>query len=315
MLSLGEFDELAQRVSRWGTWGSEDQRGTLNFITPEVIRRATASVLSGEVFELGMDLSWDGVQTDGGVRGRINPVRTMTAINEAFPLAPESPDVARYNDDIVITPIQVATHWDALSHNSHRGVLYNGFPADSVTAVGATRLGIESMGATRGIVSRGVLLDVARHYGHDCLPRKFAITQAVLEEVEAAQGQPVEEGDIVVIRTGLGRHYLERDIPGYRKDVPALEYDALLFLYERNAAAVAIDNMPVELLPANVEAVGMPVHILCLVVMGLPLGENLVLEDLASACAADRRYTFLLEATPERFIGSTGGMVNPVAIR
>ncbi len=56
-------------------------------------------------------------------------------------------------------------------------------------------------------------------------------------------------------------------------------------------------------------------HILCLIMMGLPLGENWVLEELAAACDQDRRYSFLLSATPERFLYSTGGMVNPVAVR
>lgn len=313
MLSVRDFDRLAQQVSNWGRWGETDQRGTLNFVTPTVRRRAVASVVTGEAFQLGMDLAWDGMQDNNGVPGRINPVRTMIAINEPNAFSPPgSPNGVAFSDDIVVTPTQTGTHWDALSHVSHRGKLYNGFSAQTVTAHGATALGIESYGE---IVTCGVLLDIARHLRVGALPRKFHITKAVLEEVEEAQGQHVEEGDVVVIRTGLGQSYLDRDFVGYRKDVPALDYDAVLFLHERRASAVAIDNMPMELLPANVEEVGMPVHILFLVMMGMPMGENFVLEDLARACARDRRYLFMLSATPERFTRSTGGMVNPVAIR
>ncbi len=309
MVTVDDFDTLAKQVSYWGKWGDEDQRGSLNLITPDVVRRATAAVVSGETFSLSMGLSLDGPQNGVGVPGRINPVRTMLAINT--PMI-DSPDSISYSDDIVVTPTQAATHWDALAHCSHRGRMYNGFPSGLVTAEGAAKLGIEAMGP---VVSRGVLLDVARHQGVDSLPEKFPITRAVLEEVEAAQETPVEPGDIVVLRTGLMRHFLAGDTPSYRRNVAALEYDAPLFLHERSAAALAIDNMPVELLPSNVDSVAMPVHILCLVMMGMPLGENWVLEDLGAACAEDRRYTFLVSASPERFLHSTGGLTHPVAIR
>ncbi|MFI6407507.1 cyclase family protein [Streptomyces sp. NPDC050548] len=309
MLTVAEFDILAERVNNWKRWGAEDQRGTLNFLTPDVVRRGTASVLTGETFSLAMSLSLNGPQNGTGVPGRINPVRTMLAVNT--PMA-DSPDACAYSDDIVVTPTQAATHWDALSHCSHRGVMYNGVPADAVDASGATRLGIETAGT---IVSRGVLLDVARHQGVDRLPGRFAVTRAVLEAVEEAQGVRVEEGDIVLVRTGQVSYFLAGDVPGYRRPVPALDHDAPLFFHERRAAAAAIDNMPMELLPSNVEDLMLPVHVLCLVMMGMIQGQNWVLEDLAAACATDRRYTFLLHATPERFLHSTGGLVHPVAIR
>ncbi|MER5787371.1 cyclase family protein [Streptomyces sp. NPDC001980] len=308
-MSVAEFDTLAEQVSNWKRWGADDERGTLNFLTPEVVRKATASVVTGESFSLSMSLSLDGPQNGTGVPGRINPVRTMLAINT---LMGDSPDSVAYSDDIVVTPTQAATHWDALSHCSHRGVMYNGIPADAIDASGATRLGIEAAGT---VVSRGILLDVARHQGVDVLPGRFPVTRAVLEAVEEAQGAPVEEGDIVLVRTGQATHFLLADVPSYRRPVPALDYDAPLFFHERRAAAAAIDNMPMELLPSYVEDVMLPVHVLCLVMMGMIQGQNWVLEDLAAACARDGRYTFLLNATPERFLRSTGGLVNPVAIR
>ncbi|MFT4230524.1 MAG: cyclase family protein [Microbacterium sp.] len=309
MVSLEEFDALAQRVSNWGRWGADDQRGTLNFITEETVRRAAAAVQTGQAVSLGMTLSLDGAQDGSPPPGRINPVRTMLAINT--PMSP-SPHAAAYSDDIVVTPTQTATHWDALAHTSFRGVLYNGIPADAIDATGAHRLGIDSAGQ---IVSRGVLLDVARHEGVDRLPGRFAVTRAVLEAVEQAQGVAVEEGDILLVRTGQGGYFLDGDVPRYRRPVAAFDLDAAEYFHERRVAAVATDNAPFELLPSSVEEVVLPLHVVCLVYMGLFQGENFLLEELAEACAADGRYTMLLEATPERFLHSTGGMVNPVAIR
>jgi kynurenine formamidase len=310
MVTVGQFDELATKVSNWGRWGGQDQRGTLNLITPAAVRNGAAAVQAGEAFSLAMSLSLDGPQNGTGVPGRINPVRTMLAVNAPFSAGP---DAVAFSDDIVVTPTQTATHWDALSHVSHRGLMYNGIAAGVIDAFGAWKLGIEDAGL---VVSRGILLDVARHQGVDRLPLGFAITSDVLRQVEEGQGVPVEEGDILLIRTGQAGFFLDGDVPGYRKHpVPALNWDAPLFFHERGVAAVGLDNMSFELLPSPVPDVGLPVHVLCLVMMGLLQGQNFVLEDLAAACAADRRYTFLLQATPERFLRSTGGLVNPVAIR
>jgi kynurenine formamidase len=310
MVTVEQFDALATKVSNWGRWGDHDQRGTLNLVTPEAVRKGAASVQAGEAFSLAMTLSLNGPQNGLGVPGRINPVRTMLAVNHPMFDGPHS---VAYSDDIVVTPTQAATHWDALSHVSHRGVMYNGVPAGAVDAFGAWKLGIEDAGT---VVSRGILLDVARHQGAGRLPGGFAVTREILEAVEEAQGVPVEEGDIVLVRTGQAGAFLNGDIDGYRnRPVPGLDWDAPLFFHQRGVAAVGLDTMPFELLPSNVPDIVLPVHVLCLVMMGLLQGQNFVLEDLAAACAADRRYTFLLQATPERFLRSTGGLVNPVAIR
>lgn len=309
MKTVEEFDQLCAQVNNWGRWGNDDRRGTLNLITPEVVRKGAAAVVSGEVFSLAMDLKLDGAQDGSPPPGRINPVRTMLAINT--PMSSD-PSAAAYSDDIVVTPTQTATHWDALAHTSFRGQIYNGYSAETIDATGATVLGIDAAG---DITSRGVLLDVARYEGVEFLPGRYAITRAVLEAVEAAQDSPLEEGDILLVRTGQGAFFLDGDVPRYRRPVPAFDYDAALFFHERGIAAAAIDNAPFELIPSNVEEIVLPLHVLCLVQMGLLQGENFIFEALAEACAIDQRYAFQLTATPERFLRSTGGMVNPIAIR
>lgn len=310
MVTVEQFDELAAKIDNRGRWGPDDERGTLNLVTPEVVVKASRSVVSGEAFPLAMGLSLDGPQTGLGVPGRINPVRTMLGVN--VPIG-KGEHAAAWSDDVVYTPVQAATHWDALSHVSHRGFMYNGIPADAIDASGATRLAMEAAGP---IMSRGVLLDVARYEGVDRLPPGFAVTRDVLAAVEQAQGSPVEEGDIVLVRTGQARRYLEGDRDGYRnRPVPALDWDAPLFFHERGVAAAATDNMSFELLPSSVPEVVLPVHVLCLVRMGMVQGQNFVLEGLGEACAVDRRYTFQLSAMPEPFLRSTGGMVHPVALR
>ena len=72
----------------------------------------------------------------------------------------------RFNDDMIIMPLQAASQWDALSHVYYDDQLYNGFPAGSVTSMGAYHCGIEKVDG-KGITSRGVLLDLVRHRGAD----------------------------------------------------------------------------------------------------------------------------------------------------
>src|SRR5258705_157003 len=75
-----EFHELARQVNNWGRWGPDDEIGTINLITPEVVRRGAACVETGKVFALGLPLSDDGPQI-GAIKGRVNPLKTMVAIN------------------------------------------------------------------------------------------------------------------------------------------------------------------------------------------------------------------------------------------
>lgn len=303
------FEEIVDTVKNWGRWGADDQRGTLNFITEESRKRAALAVKDGTAFSLAMPLSLGGPQDGRGVPGRINPVRTMLAINT--PMS-DSPDSAAYSDDIVVTPVQAATHWDAFPHVSHRGLLYNGVSADTVTSAGATMFGIEHFGA---VITRGVLIDLPRHLGVERLPAGFEVTRDLLIECEEAQGEPVLPGDIVLIRTGQVQIFFEGDIHGYHAPTSGLGATASLWFHEREVAAAATDTIAFDLLPSREPEVVLPVHILSLVMMGMPQGQNFVLEELAEACASDRRYSFLLDATPEPFVRSTGGMVAPVALR
>lgn len=149
---------IARVVSNWGRWGAEDERGTLNFVTPEKVRRAAACVRRGEVFSLGLSFGVEGPQIGQG--GRVNPLHLMSAVGAGYGPDPEG---FRYNDDVVVMPLQCATQWDSLAHVYYGGQLYNGFPASTTTAAGAARNGIDKFGP--GLVTRGVLLDVARVAG------------------------------------------------------------------------------------------------------------------------------------------------------
>ncbi|PNE35898.1 MULTISPECIES: cyclase family protein [Streptomyces] len=302
-----EFHDIARRVNNWGRWGPDDELGTLNLITPDVVRAATATVRTGRRIPLALPLRQDGVQT-GAIPGRVNPLHTMVAINhEIF-----GPGTVATSDDTVTMGLQAATHWDGLTHVSHSGRLYNGRPADTVTAHrGATALGIEK---ATPILSRGVLLDVARAHSTDRLPGGHAVTPEDLEAAEELAGTAVRCGDVVLVRTGQLRHYLAGDREAYAFPSPGLSVRTPEWFHAREVAAVANDTLTFEIFPPEVEGLWMPVHALHLVEMGMLQGQNWNLEELSAACAQEGRYAFLLSAVAEPFVGGTGSPVAPVAV-
>jgi kynurenine formamidase len=296
---LSQFAELYKRLSNWGRWGPEDEAGTLNLIDAAAVQRGLASVRTGQRLTLGIPLDDQGPQL-GFVKGRVNPLRTMIAINEPW------------NDDIVTMALQAGTHWDALAHMSYEGSLYNGFGADTVTAHGASRCGIDK---APPIVTRGVLLDVARAKRVERLEGGTAVTADDLDAAaELAEVTP-EAGDVVLVRTGQIQLFHAGDRPKYPYPSAGLGMSAAEWMHSHDVAAVATDNYTFEVIPCEIEEPFIPVHILHLVAMGLTQGQNWDLEELSAACAADGDYTFLLDATPQPFTGGLGSPVNPVVIR
>lgn len=309
-----DFDLMAERLRSWGRWGPDDQLGTLNHITPAALVRAGGAVRAGKSFTLGLPFDRTGPQ-EGGLR--FNPMLYVTQIDAQ--LNPNHPGFV-FQDDVVHMPLQCATQWDALCHVHYDGLLYNGCKAcDVLGSHGAASHGIEHM-AARGIVSRGVLLDIARLKGADRLPGSCAITPGELDAACARQGVSIEPGDIVLIRTGHIRALtLERDRSAFRtQPQPGLTPDCAEWLHDRAVAAVAADNMAVEHLGPEMYAgdeVPLPMHMLCLRDMGMPLGEMFDLEALAADCAADGQSTFLFSAPPLGVTGAAGSPVNPIALK
>ncbi|MEU9666406.1 cyclase family protein [Streptomyces bobili] len=302
-----EFHDIAERVNNWGRWGADDEIGTLNLITDEVVRRAVAEVRTGRRVPLALPLREDGVQT-GMIPGRVNPLHTMVQINQEI----FGPGTVACSDDAVTMGLQAATHWDALPHVSHSGRIYNGRPAGTVTAHGGAEFsGIDK--ATH-VVSRGVLLDVARARGVDRLDGGHAVTPEDLEAAEELAGTRVRAGDIVLVRTGQMRVYLAGDRQAYAHPSPGLSVRTPEWFHARDVAAVANDTLTFEVFPPEIEDLWLPVHALHLVEMGMMQGQNWNLEKLSTACGQEGRYAFLLSATPEPFAGGTGTPVAPVAV-
>jgi kynurenine formamidase len=312
------MDDLAQDVARiaakvnnWGRWGADDELGTLNFITADTRRRAAALVRKGVTFSLQIPMDSKGPMA-GPIR--VNPVHTMMATGadptQAVPMAAG----ARYTDDVMFLFLQSGTEWDSLAHIFYEGKLYNGFDASSVDSRGADRVGIDK--TCSSYVSRGVLLDVARFHGVDCVDVTTRVRGDELDAIAAAQGVAIEEGDIILLRTGILTEYARTGAwTTYRGSHPGLHYSAAEWLYDHRIAAIAADNGSVEGIDKGGGMLAVPLHMLALRDMGLCLGESFYLEDLAADCSDDGVYECFLVAPALRITGGVGSPVNPIAMK
>ncbi len=288
---------LHTSLSNWGRWGDDDQLGALNLITPAVTAAATATVRVGRTVSCA------------------RPLDTRAAADNPNPVAHHMIGTVTEGggaDYVALAPHGFATsHMDALCHIFHEGKLYNGYPAETVTAHGATRLGIHHLRA--GIVTRGVLLDVPALWGVDALPPGEPVFPEDLEAAEARAGLRVRAGDALLVRTGRWRWRDEHGPWDAAALAAGLDASCLPWLRARDVAVLGSDGVS-DVLPSRVEGVGMPIHTVVIVAMGVHLLDNLDLDGLAEACAEERRWEFLVTVAPLVLRRGTASPVNPIAV-
>ena len=302
-LGVDEFQALFDRCSNWGRWGPDDERGTLNLITAESRIRAAGLVREGHT----VGCAW--------------PINTQADTDNIFPathLMMRAGDVVETwptrstADYLALAPHGLShSHLDALCHISWQGKMYNDRPTSLVTSMGALANSI-TIGKD-GIVSRGVLLDLPAAQGVEWLEPGTAILPRELEAAEATAELKVEDGDILLVRTGRHRR---REVEGpwdSRSRLAGLHHDCGPWLRERGVALLGFDGVS-DVFPHPFEGVGLPIHTLTLVAMGMQLLDNQNLEDLAAACASRSRWEFLLVVAPLRLAGGTASATTPVAV-
>jgi kynurenine formamidase len=314
--------------SNWGDFGSDDQVGRLNLITPERRRAALREAKEGLAFNLSLPLD----QPRCGVTPQRKPPRLFaTGPAHGYPLG-DFHDLGC--DDGVVLALQYSSQWDALSHigalfdadddGVAEPVYYNGFRggedvgADSDGAPISRKLGIETMSETC-VQGRGVMVDL-----YDGASRKRDVVgyEQLMRTMEA-QKVEIETGDLLCFHTGMGELILERgdDLTPEEIDTscPALDgHDERLLRWidESGVAALIADNVGVEHWGAGMKrdsSILLPIHHLCLFKLGIPIGELWHLTELNRWLRAHDRTRFLLTAPPLRLPGAVGSPATGVA--
>jgi kynurenine formamidase len=319
MSTLPRYDELPVSAdkpdkSSWGVWGDDDQVGTINVLTEESVLSGAACVRTGKVFPL----NWDLELPDPAFFGRQPLKHTIVSLHESA-----------HDDYYDSFYPQQSSQWDSLSHVGHpEHGFYNGRTSADFTGKPGSKNGIDQW-ATRGIVGRGVLLDVERYFaatGASYDPSTTVeITVDILEAVAKHQGTTFQEGDLLMLRTGWMGWY-ERADAATRADL-GVDSDAritlpgfaagdemLRFFWDNHFAAAATDTPTFEAWPHQMVPGGY-LHFDLLAMLGFPLGEMFSLEGLAADCAADGRYEFLFTSAPLNKVGGVGSPPNAIAIK
>ena len=280
-------------------WGANDERGSGNWMKPEIVLKAARLIKTGETFELGAVLSPEPKESF------INEGRQFNIYTK--PQLP-IPETRQVNEELVVTELgQIGTQFDAYAHQMWGGSFYNCHKlADIGTRSGYKKLGVETVG---GLMARGVLIDVAGLKGVSMLPDSYNITASDLQAALAKQGVKLEPGDAILIRTGWSS-LMGKENERYGRRNAGIGVEAGQWLVTQDPMLVAADNCCVEMRP-SVAPHNLPIHSMMLIQHGIYLAENLLLDKLAAA----RAWEFAFIVQPLKIKGATGSAIAPMAIR
>ena len=287
-----------ERLSNWGRWGNDDQRGALNLITPQKRSQAALLVRDGSAVSLSRDAIKVSMDDSPPFEHRM----IETGFNCEISASDEYS--VRYHGFTV-------THLDALCHVFYRGRMYNGFSQREVTEQGAGKLSV--LQVKEGIFTRGVLMDLPRLFGVPYLDGERRIYPDDLDACERQAGVSASSGDALMIRTGRWARRAAEGAWPILQDSAGLHFSCMPWLKERDIS-VLVSDLAADAMPSGVDGVLLPVHAIAIVGMGLHIIDNCDLEALSRSAAERQRYEFLLATAPLAVEGGTGSPVNPIAL-
>jgi kynurenine formamidase len=303
-LSAAEFDALYERLRRVPAWGPADRRGALNHLTPARVLAAASEIRLGRTVSLAAP-----------IESQVTPDDPDPAVHEMTgpPGDRADPEGLTFAQDRLAMNVHgnADSHIDALCHIMYCQSLYNGVPANAVTAHGASELSIEV--ARDGISGRGVLLDIPRLHQVPWLEPGENVTADDLIRAAAAQHVSIDPGDLLFVRVGHRKRREQLGPWDAARERVGLHPSTLELAAEREISVLGSDSNS-DTMPSAAEGVEFPVHVLAINALGLHLLDYLQFDGLAPLCAQAGRWSFFCVIAPLRLPRGTGSPVNPIAI-
>ncbi|KAK1978936.1 hypothetical protein LZ30DRAFT_751772 [Colletotrichum cereale] len=335
-LNLPDYDDLPPvagmpKGCAWGVFdkkGKKDVHGTLNLLTPEVIKKAGAEVRDGVSISLNWSLDGMNKLSIPGRRPTVHHVHSLQS-------AGLSPGLG-WDDELEFNT-QSSSQWDSLVHWQHQatGLAYNGFrPTQEALSAASTTENkmptIDHWHERGGVVGRGVLVDYkayAEAKGIDYHPFDgYRITTEDIEAVAAHQGVEFREGDIFLLRTGA-TSVIDNPTPDDFTKMAQVKLSGVhgteetaKWFWNKHFAAVAGDASALEAYPplhpdgTVADITGLVLHPYFLSLFGMPIGELWDLSRLSAYCKKTGRYAFLLTSAPMNVSCLVGSPPNALAI-
>lgn len=308
LVSVSNADKAEVGIS---PWGPDDEIGRLNLMTTQTQATLLSRLDGSKIYDLSVEYfigmpSW---QAAGDPHYRIWMTHTPhgTVIDDPLQVGQKMNEHVGYTGSAISMYTHSGTHIDGLNHFGLNGKIWNGFAAiDYLGDRGWQKAGVETMPP---IVARGVLLDIPAAKGLTMLPDGYRISMADIQQAAAFAQISLQEGDVVLIRTGRMQTY--EDSAAYMKQPPGLGLAAVRYLIEDAGAMVlGADNLSFEAFPSEDEDNYIPVHSYLLAQQGAPIIELAMLEELAS----DKVYEFAFMAGPLKLRGADAAPIRPLAI-
>jgi hypothetical protein len=283
-------------------FGADDTLGAVNLLSAEKVTQAARLVTTGKTYALGV--------LTGPESPAYPPRRySLTVLQPGDGTgALMGSNRATGNDDMLSTWLGIGSQLDGLGHMGIEHRYYNGLHASEfVSPTGLTKLGTHELPP---IVTRGVLLNMARHMNTAIVPEGTAFNSSEIKAVAEAQGVTLEAGDVVLFHTGW-LDVAGSDAERFMSGQPGLGVDGARYLAGLGVVAVGADNWALEVIPHEDPNQVFPVHPELLAKNGVYILENMNTRELA----ADGVSEFLFVLGQPRFVGAVQVVINPVAIR
>ncbi len=299
-------------LSNWGRWGKDDERGSLNLVTPQKTLQTLSLPKDGVYVSLARFAELQ-KQADNFNFGETK--HWMSFID------PQTHKVRGALDNISFG-IHDGTnsHLDSLCHyNLERdgiNVVFNGHP-QNLDEQGCKQNAIDRMGP--GIVTRGILVDMPLLKGVPYLEPGTPIMASDLEAWEKFANVKIGSGDAVFIRSGRWARRAALAPWNSAREAAGLHASAMPWLKQRDIVLLGSDAVN-DVQPSGVqggtpgEAKNRPIHLLAIAVMGVPLVDNGYFEDAAKEASARKHWDFLLTVQFTRVPGGTASTFNALAV-
>lgn len=291
-------------------FGPDDQIGMLNMMTPESRAAILAQADPTRLFDLSVEYhvgmpSWAGLG-DPTYQFWMTHTPSGSVAEDVMGLGREQNELVAYSGDAFSMYTHTGTHLDALNHFGYSGGVWNGHTEEE--HLGSRHWLACGADQQPPIMARGILIDVAGAHGTDLLPDSYAIGADELTSIMADQGTEVRPGDVVLIRTG--RMTVWPDPERYLFREPGLNREGAALLAEAGAMIIGSDSVALEQMPSADPDNWHPVHTYLLAECGVPIMENVNLEEIAAA----KLYSFALVSAGLRLRGSTAAPMRPIAM-
>lgn len=308
---------LADSPKNWGKWGTDDEVGSLNYLTDAEVLRGIGAVRSGKVFTLQLPIG--APEGDPVWPGRRTAQRVNVMDHSHFKCGkgPHFPGELEYVDDMMVMYLQGSTQYDALGHVWYDDKIYNGY--DASTTTGSMSKASVLPIAERGVVGRGVLIDMARYRGKEVLDRGETFDHEDLMAAARKQGVEIQKHDILIVRTGFIELFYRQSSADFYKNFiePGLTYSPELvhWFQSMEIPNLVTDTIANEVTIDPVSGVALPLHCALMRNLGVAFTEMTKLDKLAEDCASDGQWSFLFVGAPLKVVSGSGAPVNPVVIK